>query len=200
MKPGLSPKKQRFLDFVRNFAREHDRAPTFHEIMQGLRLRSLGTVNWYVRELERMGLLQRRGGYNAKRALMVTDRQEQNTLPLLGIIAAGYPLESVEDQEEIEVPPSYVDANHYVLRVRGYSMVDDNSQEGDYVIIHQQPDARPGQTVVAFVNGEATLKRYYPRETGAELHPRNPEYEIIYVGPDDEFRIGGVVLSVIRKY
>ena len=200
MPPRLSPKKQRFVDFVQRFTENNDRAPTFQEIMQGLKLHSPGTVNWYVRELEKAGALQRSGGFNAKRALSLPDQGSGNTLPLLGVIAAGYPLEAIENRESIEVSPSYVRPDNYVLRVRGESMIGDNIQEGDYVIVHRQPDAHSGQMVVAFVNGEATLKRYHPKAKGVELHPRNPEYEIIYVGPDDEFRIGGVVLSVMRKY
>lgn len=195
----LSPKKQRFLDFIRRFTGEHDRAPTFHEIMEGLKIKSLGTVNWYVRELEKIGVLER-GKYNAKRALAVMDQPGDNELPLLGLIAAGYPLEAVENRETIEVPPSYIHPDNYVLKVKGDSMIDDHIEDGDYVIIRQKPEASPGQTVVAFVNGEATLKRYYPKKDGIELQPRNPEYDMIRVSPEDEFRIGGVVLAILRQY
>ena len=199
MSKKLSPKKQRFLDFIRRFHRDHDRAPTFHEIMEGLKIKSLGTVNWYVRELEKIGVLER-GKYNAKRALAVMDQPGDNELPLLGLIAAGYPLEAVENRETIEVPPSYIHPDNYVLKVKGDSMIGDHIEDGDYVIIRQKPEASPGQTVVAFVNGEATLKRYYPKNDGIELQPRNPEYDMIRVSPEDEFRIGGVVLAILRQY
>lgn len=195
----LSPKKQRFLDFIRRFTGDHGRAPTFHEIMDGLRIKSLGTVNWYVRELEKLGVLER-GKYNAKRALAVSDQPGDNELPLLGLIAAGYPLEAVENRETIEVPLSYIHPDNYVLRVKGDSMIDDHIEDGDYVIIRRKPEASPGQTVVAFVNGEATLKRYYPKDDGIELQPRNPAYDVIRVSPQDEFRIGGVVLAILRQY
>jgi len=199
MAQQLTPKKQRFLDFIRSFSGDHDRAPTFHEIMEGLKIKSLGTVNWYVKELERIGVLER-GKYNAKRALSLPDQPTDNELPLLGLIAAGYPLEAVENRENIAVPPSYIHPDNYVLKVKGDSMIDDHIEDGDYVIIRQKPKASQGQTVVAFVNNEATLKRYYPKPNGVELHPRNPDYDVIRVSSEDEFRIGGVVLAILRQY
>ncbi len=199
MAEELSPKKRRFLTFVRTFSEHNRRAPTFQEIMLGLGIKSLGTINWYVRELEKGGVLQRRGA-NAKRALAVAEKSAESTLPLLGLIAAGYPLEAIENQEVIGVPPAYVHPANYVLKVKGDSMIEDNIQDGDYVIVRQQAQAVSGQTVVAFINNEATLKRYYPRADGIELQPRNPAYPIIRVRPEDEFRLGGVVLAVWRRY
>jgi repressor LexA len=199
MTEKLSPKKQRFLEFIQSFIRDRDRAPTFYEIMEGLKIKSLGTVNWYVKELEKAGVLRRRK-YNAKRSLSVANLPTGNKLPLLGLIAAGYPLEAVENRETIEVAPSYIHPDNYVLKVKGDSMIDDHIEDGDYVIVRQKPEASSGQTVVAFVNGEATLKRYYLKKNGVELHPRNPNYDIIRVSPEDEFRIGGVVLAIWRQY
>ncbi|MBU1066076.1 transcriptional repressor LexA [bacterium] len=199
MAKQLTPKKQRFLDFIRSFSGDHDRAPTFHEIMEGLKIKSLGTVNWYVKELEKIGVLER-GKYNAKRALSLLDQSTGNELPLLGLIAAGYPLEAVENRETIEVPISYIHPDNYVLKVKGDSMIDDHIEDGDYVIVRQKAEASQGQTVVAFVNNEATLKRYYLKPNGVELHPRNPDYDVIRVSAEDEFRIGGVVLAILRQY
>ncbi|HPC36050.1 MAG TPA: transcriptional repressor LexA [Candidatus Marinimicrobia bacterium] len=200
MAEKLSPKKQRFVDFVREFTETNKRAPTFLEIMNGLQIKSPGTVNWYVRELEKTGVLRRSGTPNAKRALSIPETENTSTLPLLGLIAAGYPLEAIENQETIAVPPAYVHPSNYVLKVKGDSMIDDNIQEGDYIIVRQQAQAESGQTVVAFINNEATLKRYYPKTSGIELHPRNPAYPVIKVKPEDEFRLGGVVLAVWRRY
>ncbi|MDD5062278.1 MAG: transcriptional repressor LexA [Candidatus Marinimicrobia bacterium] len=196
----LSPKKQRFVDFIRDFTETHKRAPTFMEIMHALQIKSPGTVNWYVRELEKSGALRRSARPNAKRALSIPEDGTTVTLPLLGLIAAGFPLEAIENQETIAVPPAYLHPANYVLKVKGDSMIDDNIQDGDYVIIRQQARAESGQTVVAFINNEATLKRYYPKAAGVELHPRNPAYPVIKVKPDDEFRLGGVVLAVWRRY
>lgn len=197
---SLSPKKQRFVDFISNFTHSNDRPPTFIEIMDGLHIKSLGTVNWYVNELEREGVIKRIKGYNGKRALSVLEQRIANSLPLLGIIAAGYPLEVFEDTEYIEVPLSFNHPDNYLLQVRVESMIEDNIQDGDLVVIRQTVTAAPGQTVVAYVNDEATLKRYHPGPDGIELHPRNPEFSIIHVTPEDNFRIGGIVLGLIRNY
>ena len=95
----ISPKKQRFVDFIRDFTNDNNRPPTFVEIMSGLDIRSLGTVNWYVNELEKEDVIRRMKGKNGKRALSVLEQRIQNRLPLLGLIAAGHPLDVLEDSE-----------------------------------------------------------------------------------------------------
>lgn len=201
----LSTKKQRFLQFIRDFSATHGIAPSFQEIISGLQLRSLGTVNWYVHELEKEGYLRRSRGRNGKRALELTGddpvaESRRTTLPLLGTIAAGLPIEAIEVPESIEVPRSYLSPENYVLRVKGDSMIDDHIQDGDYVIIRQGDSANAGQTVVALINGEATLKRYYPCSGGIELQARNPDYPVIHVQAGDDFRLQGILLYVFRIY
>ena len=100
----------------------------------------------------------------------------------------------------IEAPSSYLGADHFVLLVSGNSMLEDNIQHGDYIIIRQTAHADPGQVVVAYLNGEATLKRYFPQKDHIELRPSNKEFSSIIVNPTDDFRIGGVVLYSFRKY
>ena len=197
---GLSPKKQNFLDFIKEFIEDNDRSPIYREIMEGLNFSSPGTIDWYVKELEKAGVLERTKGPNGKRALQLPVQYKQDTLPLLGRIAAGSPLEAVEDREKIEVPASYIRNQNYVLEVKGNSMVEDNIQDGDFVIIRQQDTANRGETVVALINNEATLKRYHPGENRIELRPANADYKPITVSPDDDFRIQGVVLYVFRSY
>ena len=102
--------------------------------------------------------------------------------------------------EMIEVPSSFVHPLNYVLRVKGDSMNGENIEDGDFVIIKKTNTAASGDPIVAYVNDEATLKKYYPAQDGIELHPQNPDYNIIHVSPNDDFRIGGIVLGVIRKY
>ena len=196
----LSPKKQRFVDFIQNFTHDNNRPPTFVEIMGGLSIRSLGTINWYVNELEQEGVLQRMRGKNGKRALSLLEQHINNRLPLLGLIAAGHPLEVFEDSEYMDVPPQYIKPENYVLRVNGNSMIDDQIRNGDYVIVKKTETANKGDTVVALVNNEATLKRYYLGDKGVELHPQNPDFDIIHVKPADDFQINGIVLAVFREY
>ena len=196
----LSPKKQRFVDFIQYFTVNNNRPPTFVEIMGGLGISSLGTVNWYVNELEQEGVLQRMRGKNGKRALSLLEQHIDNRLPLLGLIAAGHPLEVFEDSEYMDVPPQYINPENYVLKVNGNSMIDDQIRDGDYVIVKKIETANNGDTVVALINNEATLKRYYLSDKGVELHPQNPDFDIIHVSPDDHFRINGIVLAVFREY
>jgi repressor LexA len=196
----LSPKKQRFVDFIQYFTVNNNRPPTFVEIMGGLGISSLGTVNWYVNELEQEGVLQRMRGKNGKRALSLLEQHIDNRLPLLGLIAAGHPLEVFEDSEYMDVPPQYINPENYVLQVNGNSMIDDQIRDGDYIIVKKIETANNGDTVVALINNEATLKRYYLSDKGVELHPQNPDFDIIHVSPDDHFRINGIVLAVFREY
>ncbi len=195
----LSKKKKSILEFIRNYIIQNDESPTYEEIKAGLGFHSVGTVSWYIRELVNSGHLHRQKGFSGKRALVVRD-DLANQLPLLGRIAAGYPLEAIENREMVEVPPSWVHPSNFVLQVRGDSMIDDNIEDGDYVIVRQTEQAEPRQMVIAYINGEATLKRYYPTPSGIELHPRNPAFDIIHISPEDEFRMGGVVLHVFRNY
>jgi len=196
----ISPKKQRFVNFIRDFTYDNNRPPTFVEIMGGLEIRSLGTINWYVNELEQEGILQRMRGKNGKRALSVLEQHIQNQLPMLGLIAAGYPLEVFEDSEYMDVPPQYLNPENYVLKVNGNSMIDDQIQDGDYIIVKRTETAYNGETVVALVNNEATLKRYYMDDKGIKLHPQNSDFDIINVKPVDDFQINGIVLAVFREY
>ena len=196
----LSKKQKRFLDFIRKFAKRSGEPPTFEEIRTGLGFNSLGTVNWYVRELIKNGYLRQEKGFNGKRALTVVEDRSGHQLPLAGQITAGTPLEAIETQEMIEVPSSFVHPLNYVLRVKGDSMNGENIEDGDFVIIKKTNTAASGDPIVAYVNDEATLKKYYPAQDGIELHPQNPDYNIIHVSPNDDFRIGGIVLGVIRKY
>ena len=100
----------------------------------------------------------------------------------------------------MDVPPQYIKPENYVLRVNGNSMIDDQIRNGDYVIVKKTETANKGDTVVALVNNEATLKRYYLGDKGVELHPQNPDFDIIHVNPGDDFQINGIVLAVFREY
>jgi repressor LexA len=196
----LSPKKQRFVDFINSFTVDNDRPPTFVEIMDGLNIRSLGTINWYVNELENAGVIKRMNGFNGKRALSVLEKHIDNSLPLLGLIAAGYPLEVFENIEHIEVPPSFIHPDNFVLRVNGDSMKDDGILDRDLIIVKKTDVAKSGETIVAYVNNEATLKEYRVKKGRVELHPKNADYDIINVLPSDEFEVGGKILGIIRSY
>ncbi|MDP6089781.1 MAG: transcriptional repressor LexA [Candidatus Marinimicrobia bacterium] len=202
MKP-LSPKLKRFLDFIQRFTLSFDQAPSYEEIMVGLGFDSLGTVNWYVKTLEEEGHLSRIKGPNGKRALTLIHKEHATTtarLPLLGLIAAGEPIEALENPEVVDVPPSLLHPDNYVLQVKGDSMIDEKIHDGDFIVARKTKTARSGQIVVALINGEATLKCYVPKTDCIELHPRNPNFPVIKVNPQDDFHINGVLLYSFRNY
>ncbi len=204
MNKSLSPKLKRFLDFIQRFTLIHDQSPSYEEIMASLGFGSLGTVNWYVKTLEEEGHLSRIKGPNGKRALTLSHKEHATTttarLPLLGLIAAGEPIEALENPEMVDVPPSLLHPDHYVLQVKGDSMIDEQIHDGDFIVARKAKIARSGQIVVALINGEATLKCYVPKSNGVELHPRNPDFPVIKVNSQDDFHINGVLLYSFRNY
>jgi repressor LexA len=198
----LSFKQQKFLSFVQRYTVEYGQAPSYEEIMDGMGFASLGTVHWYVNALTHNGHLDRSKGPNGKRALALTHEEPARParLPLLGLIAAGEPIEALENAESISVPTPFIHPDNFVLQVKGDSMVGDHIQDGDYIIVRKTAEANPGQIVVALINGEATLKRYQPTNGHVELHPRNPDYPVIMVHKTDHFKINGVLLYSFREY
>ena len=120
------------------------------------------------------------------------------SIPLLGDVTAGLPMDLCEQDERIAVPTNMVRRNTYALRVRGHSMIEDNIQDGDIIVIEKRETAESGQTVVAMINGESvTLKKFYVEHDGIRLQPANPEMEPIYIKNRD-VQILGIVTGVIR--
>lgn len=125
---------------------------------------------------------------------------EMLEIPLLGIITAGQPIERVEQNERVKVPANMVRKNTYALRVTGHSMVDDNIQDGDIIIVEKREWAENGQSVVALINGEqVTLKKFYIEADGIRLQPANPEMEAIRL-KNEEVQVLGIVTGVIREF
>ncbi len=118
---------------------------------------------------------------------------------MAGVVAAGEPIEPVPQSEHVEVPPTMLQGGEsFALRVKGESMRDDGILPGDLVIVHKQATARNGQTIVALVNSEATIKKFYRKGNRIELHPANALMKPIIVTDRDDFRIEGMVIGVIR--
>ena len=120
-------------------------------------------------------------------------------IPLLGWVAAGQPVDLAEDNERVAIPANMVRKNSYALRVRGHSMIDDNIQDGDIIVIEKRETASNGQSVVAMINGETvTLKKFYIEPDGIRLQPANPDMAPIYLR-NQEVQILGIVTGVIRR-
>lgn len=202
MKPAsrLTPKQKQLLDFILKFESEHGYAPAQSEIAQYFGFRSLGTVQNYLVRLQRQGVLTKT--WNARRGVQpmpVSNPQSTTTIPLLGRVAAGAPIEAITSAEALEVPPSFLreGGTYFALRVQGDSMIEDGILDRDYVIIRQQANAERGQIVVALVDNEATIKRFDPHKNYILLHPANPKYPPMRVDPST-FHIAGILVGVLR--
>jgi repressor LexA len=198
------------MDYVLSFIRRQGYSPSYEEIASGLGLASLATVHKHIQALEAKQYIRR--NYNHSRSLEVGERflkeQPQPTegtaglsIPLLGRIAAGFPVEAISNAETLHFSDFVRDENTFALEVRGDSMIEDHICNGDFVMIEKTSDVRNGEIVVALVGGtEATLKRYYLEPGGqVRLQPANARMAPIYVDPGD-LQIQGRVLAVMRKY
>jgi repressor LexA len=129
----------------------------------------------------------------------ITELSRRTAVPMAGTVAAGLPIEPVAQSEWVDVPSSMIQAGEiFALRVKGESMIDDGILSGDLVVVRKQPTAQNGQTVIALVNGDATIKVYFKRAGHIELRPANVAMKPFLVMPEDEFAIEGVLIGVIR--
>ena len=159
----------------------------------------MSTAHFHVKKLEQLGYINKED--NKPRAINIYRNEQMVSVPLLGIIAAGEPIEAIENRETIAVPKSKIprDADVYALRVSGNSMIDENINDGDVVLIKNQQTAENGDKVVALINdNEATLKTFYREKGQIRLQPANKNYQPIY--PKHSFNINAVLKAVIRKY
>lgn len=198
----LTVKQKEVLDYIQTRLEDDGVSPSFREIQAALGLKSVSTVTFHVQNLIEAGYLTNVKGYRGRRALQVVAKEEDAllSLPLLGAIAAGCPIEAITDGETIAVPPVFAGPGHYALKVQGDSMIEDGVLDGDVIIVRQTDTARSQEMVVTLINGEATLKRLVRQKDKIELHPANPNYPVIHLSPEDDFRIQGVAVGVIRRF
>ncbi len=198
----LTEKQKEFLGYISRYIEDWGRAPSFDEICSHFHFNSYNTVTTYLKILERKGYIRLPKKKNQKRAIEVISPVETKRFefPLLGRVAAGKPIEAVENPDVIEVPPSMIGGgDHFVLQIEGSSMEEDGILDGDFVVVKKQPMAENGETVVALIDNEATVKRYYKRADYVELRPAHREMEPIFV-KERSLRIEGRVVGVIRHY
>lgn len=199
----LTKRQKQILDFLELFLTEYGYPPSYEEIARNFGYTSLATVHEHLENLEQKGYIRK--SYNASRSIeLVPSGTEARALelPLLGLVAAGQPIEAVQDQETVTVPEDLVakGGRHYVLRVRGDSMVDEQIRDGDYVIVNSRNTAQNGEMVVALVHGEsATVKKFYQEGDRVRLQPANATMGPMYF-PSHDVAVQGVVVGVIRRY
>lgn len=198
----LTKRQKQMVDYLEHYIDEHGYAPTLAEVGEYFGLSSLATVHKHLHNLEVKGQIRRM--HNHSRALEIAREATAATareLALFGAVAAGVPIEAIESQDTISVPEHFVRRdNTFCLRVKGESMVDEGIRDGDYIIVEGRESADPGETVVALIDGDATVKRYYPESDGrVRLQPANPTMQPIFVNAAD-VRIRGVVVGLMRHY
>jgi len=197
----LTKKQKEFLEYISLYIDEWGQSPSFEEICSHFGFNSYNTVTTYLRILERKGYI-RIPGKNRKRSIEVISPVETKRFefPLLGRVAAGKPIEAIEDVTVVEVPPAMIgNGDHFVLRVKGSSMEDEGILDGDFVVIRKQSTAENGETVVALINNEATVKKYYRKNKQVELRPAHKGMESFWFSEGD-LSIEGKVVGVLRYY
>ena len=225
---ALTKKQKEVLDYIYDYSNTHGYAPTQTEIMEHFRLKSLGSVQRYLKYLSNDGYINLEP--NARRGIEVLPlslnfystpgaTQPQNIsssvdqpmqasrlreVPLMGKVAAGLPIESVKHFEFVDVPEGFLrnGRQYFALQVSGDSMIEDGIHDQDTIVVQQLSTATRGETVVAMVGQEATVKKYFPFKDRVELHPANSSMEPIVIENErkGEFRIIGKLAALLRSY
>ncbi|MEK7561165.1 MAG: transcriptional repressor LexA [Patescibacteria group bacterium] len=195
----LTKRRKQVLDFIGDHQKRKGYAPSLDEIRKKFKLASVSTAHFHVSKLRDLGYLSKEE--NKPRSIEALGRETMVKIPLLGTIAAGQPIEAIHDKETIAVPKSKIPRSSevYALRVVGNSMIDENINDGDVVLVRQQATAENGQKVVALIeNSEATLKKFYKEESHIRLQPANKTMQPLIFRNAQDVAIQGVVLDVIR--
>jgi repressor LexA len=200
----LTKRQREILNYLTTYTEQNGYAPSFEEIAERFSYNSLATVHEHLTNLERKGYIKRT--YNESRAIEILPSDAAPRaieLPLLGSVAAGHPIEALEQNETLTVPDALVNrtGSHYVLRVRGDSMIDEQIRDGDFVVVNERRRADNGEMVIALINGNsATVKKYFRERDGRiRLQPANETMRPMYLHEND-IAIQGIVVGVLRRY
>lgn len=201
----ITPKQRRVYEFIKGCIQSNGEPPTLAEIGKHFQISSSASVHGILLALEREGLIKRTP--NISRGIQIVkpspngDDDRDGEIPLLGIVAAGQPIEAILN-DTIAVPPYLLGrGRNFALRVRGDSMIENNIQDGDIIIVASQQTADNGQVVVALIDGNsATVKKFYREPDFIRLQPANPQYKPMLIKTPERIQIQGVVTGLIRKY
>lgn len=197
---SLTKRQKEIIDYINAFVAEYGYSPSYREIGDHFGLSSTATVCEHIQTLQEKGYLKIDPNEARSIEMIDDEKAEAIFLSLAGLITAGQPIEAVEDKEKIAVPADLVkdEANAFVLKVKGQSMIEEGIFDGDYVVVEKNPHPRNGQVVVALLdNAYATLKKFYKETNRIRLQPANSTMKPIFA---KNVLVQGVVRAVIRKY
>jgi repressor LexA len=202
----VTAKQRRVFEFIRRYIESNHEPPTIAEIGRQFQMSSSASVHAILIALERDGLIKRIP--NVSRGIQVVEQQqeapsdESNEIPLLGTVAAGQPIEAILSHDTVSVPKDMQGRGRtFALRVRGDSMIEENIQDGDIIVVASQKTADNGQVVVALIDGNyATVKKFYREPDFIRLEPANPQFKPIFIKTPERIQIQGVVRGLIRTY
>jgi repressor LexA len=201
----VTAKQRRVYEFIKRYIESNDEPPTIAEIGRHFQISSSASVHGILSALEREGLIKRTP--HISRGIEIIkqpsgDDDDRGEIPLLGTVAAGQPIEAILSHDTIAVPRDLQGRGRtFALRVRGDSMIEENIQDGDLIIVSSQKTADNGQVVVALIDGNyATVKKFYREPEFIRLEPANPQFKSIFIKTPERIQIQGIVTALIRKY
>ncbi len=198
----LTKRQKQILDYIKQFIRHKGYAPTFEELRRHFKLVSKSTVHGHIKALELKGYIKRLNHKSRAIEIIRKDNTKLISIPFLGTIAAGQPIEAIENKETIAVAKKRLpeSGDVYALRVTGNSMIDENINDGDVILVKHQKVADNGEKVVALIdNDSATLKKFYKENNHIRLQPANKKFKAIIIEKDRDFAIQGVVIDIIKN-
>ena len=201
----VTPRQRQVYEFISRHIDVHKLPPTIAEIGRHFKMSSSASVHSILSALEREGLIKRIP--NVSRGIELVQQESVSDsdgfdIPLLGMVAAGQPIEAILSHETVPVPRDMIGRGRlFALRVRGDSMIEENIQDGDIIIVASQQTAENGQVVVALIDGNyATVKKFYRESDFIRLEPANPQFKPIFIKTTERLQIQGIVRGLIRKY
>jgi repressor LexA len=199
----VTARQKHIYEFIRRYLEVNKQPPTIAEIGKQFGMTSSASVHSILAALEREGLIKRIP--NVSRGIEIVEREssgECNEIPLLGMVAAGQPIEAILAHETVSVPRDMIGRGRmFALRVRGDSMIEENIQDDDIIIVSSQQTAENGQMVIALIDGNyATVKKFYREPDFIRLEPANPQFKPIFIKTPERLQIQGVVRGLVRKY
>jgi repressor LexA len=196
----LTERQREIYDFIKEKIESRGYGPTVREIGNAFHILSPNGVMCHLNALVKKGLILRQG--RSARAIQLVDHQRPGVteLPMMGAVAAGQPIQAVASDERLNLGDLFAGRDHFALKVRGQSMIEDHIDDGDYVVIRRQETAENGERVVAMIDSEVTLKRFHRDKGQVRLEPANGKMQPIVVGPDAQnCSILGVLVGVLRR-